>query len=264
MVTIAALNALPAGIRDPLYTRLIPGELLDRFQVDRATLRGPGGQRLVRVTTGEDRSWARVELRRAEADRDPVLLVDVGMSPLAAPELALVQINDPDGPRYGIDRDEAGQDTLLGTASRNFAEEARALAAGLAPGQVRRGLRMLGRVLAAMDDFCRMLGRDFYLVEPLFYHSALLYERHGCDYLVGRERMDRIHEGFQPGGLYHRRLDDSTPFRRRGFEATIRGRSWAIHDGVLGEPFSLGPTAVKMYRVPGRPAGVQTFPGAPY
>ncbi|HXG15047.1 MAG TPA: hypothetical protein VNK50_02310 [Calidithermus sp.] len=263
MMTLAALNALPPGVRDALYTRLIPAELLDRFQVDRTTLCGPGGERLVRVTTGEDRSWVRVELRRSEADRDPVVLVDVGMSPLAAPELALVQINDPDAPRFGIDRDEAGQDTLLGTASRNLAEEARALAAGLAPGQVRRGLGMLGRVLAAMDEFCRMLGRDVYLVEPLFYHSAVLYERHGCDYLVGRERMERIHEGFLPGGPYHRRLDDSTPFRRRGFEATVRGRSWAIHDGVLGEPFA-GPGRVKMYRVPGRRAAVTTFPDGAY
>src|SRR6266702_3299512 len=229
MVSIGALNALPAGVRDQLYLRLIPGDLIDRFGVDPATLRGPAGDRLVRITAVEDKTWARIELRHR-----------------------------------GIDRDPDGHDTLLGTASRNVDEEVRALGAGLAPGQVRQGLRMLAHVLQCMDDFCRLLGRDFYLVEPLFYHSALHYERHGCDYFIGRDRMDQIHAGFQPGGALCGRLDGSTPFRRPGFAQTVRGRSWAIHDGVLGEPFGQGPTGVKMYRVPGRAAGVTTFPDAVY
>ena len=79
--------------------------------------------------------------------------------PFGVPELSLVQINDPRSPRFAIDRDEDGLDTLLGTVRRNANEERRAMAAGLAPGQVRSGLRMLGEVLSAMDDFCRLLGR---------------------------------------------------------------------------------------------------------
>ncbi len=262
--SIAALNALPAELREQLYLRLIPGELLERFRVDRRTLGNAEGGRLVRVTASEDRAWARVELRAHEQDRDPVLLVDVEMSAFGVPELSLVQVNDPAAPRFDIDRAADGHETLLGTAGRNLAEEARALAAGLAPGQVRRGLRMLGRVLECMDEFCRLLGRELYLVEPLFYHSALLYERHGCAYFMGRERMEAIDAGFRPGGAHLARLDGSTPFRQPGFEGSVRGRSWAIHDGVLGEPFSGGSTSVKMYRVPGRHAGVSTFPAAVY
>lgn len=263
---IAGLNALPVSVREQLYMRLIPEELLVRYGVDRRGLGGAPGERLVRITSGEERSWARVELRAREHDLDPVLLVDVGMSAFGAPELSLVQINDPDGVRYGIDRDADGHETLLGTAGRNLAEEARALRDGLAPGQVRPGLRMLRRVLETMDSFCGLLGCDFYLVEPLFYHSALLYERHGCDYFTGRDRMEAIHAGFQPDGALRARLDGSSPFRRPGFEATIRGRSWAIHDGVLGQPFCDGVSGVnvKMYRVPGRAAGVCTFPNAAY
>jgi len=263
---IAGLNALPALVREQLYMRLIPDELLARCGVDRQGMLSAEGERLVRITSGEERSWTRVELRAREHDRDPMLLVDVGMSAFGAPELSLVQINDPDGPRYGIDRDTDGHETLLGTASRNFGEEERALRDGLAPGQVRPGLRMLRRVLESMDAFCVLLGCDFYLVEPLFYHSALLYERHGCDYFMGRDRMEAIHAGFQRGGALHERLDDSSPFRRPGFDATIRGRSWAIHDGVLGQPFCDGASGVnvKMYRVPGRAASVSTFPHAPY
>jgi hypothetical protein len=262
MTSLLGLNALPLGVREQLYLRLIPDELLARYRVDPRQLAGPAGEHLVRITATEDKPWARVELRASEHDRDPVLLIDIGMSAFDAPELSLVQINDPEGPRFGVDRDGEGHDTLLGTTARNLPEEERALAAGLAPGQVRRGLRMLGRVLQCMDAFCRLLGRDFYLVEPLFYHSALLYEHHGCDYFLGRDRMEEIHAGFQAGGPLLARLDGSTPFRRRGFEASSRGRSWAIHDGILGTPFGEG--GVKMYRVPGHHAGVSTFPGGVY
>jgi hypothetical protein len=262
MTSLVGLNALPLAVREQLYLRLIPDELLARYGVDRRRLAGPTGERLVRITATEDKPWARVELRAAEHDRDPVLLIDIGMSAFDVPELSLVQINDPESPRFGIDRDEEGHDTLFGTAARNLQEEARAVAAGLAPGQVRRGLRMLGRVLERMDAFCQLLGRDFYLVEPLFYHSALLYERHGCDYFLGRERMEEIHAGFQAGGPFVTRLDGSTPFRRPGSDGSIRGRSWAIHDGALGAPF--GEAGVKMYRAPGHHAGASTFPGGVY
>jgi hypothetical protein len=263
VTSILGLNALPFGVRDPLYLRLIPEELLTRLGRDRQWLHSAGAG-LVRVSAGEDKPWARIEVKTQDHHRDPVLLVDVSTSAFGVPELSLVQINDPDAPRYGIDRDHDGNDTLLGTASRNLAEETRALADGLAPGQVRRGLGMLRRVLECMDAFCLLLDAEFYLVEPLFYHSALQYERHGCDYFMGRDRMEEIHASFAPGGRLCGRLDDSTPFRRRGFEATIRGRSWAIHDGILGAPFSDTATAVKMFRVPGRNAGVATFPDAAY
>jgi hypothetical protein len=258
--SIVDLNALPFGVREQLYLRLVPDELLRRFAIDRATLRGPGGERLIRITAHDDTAWARVEVRAGANDRDPVLLIDIGTSAFAVPELAFVQIVDPFAPRFGIDRDEEGQDTLLGTNGRNVEEEARALVAGLAPGQVRSGLRMLGRVLECMDAFCALLGRELYLVEPLFYHSAILYERHGCDYFIGRELMEKIHGDFQPGGAVRGRLDGSSPFRRPEFGESVRGRSWAIHDGVLGETWN----HVKMYRIPGRPAGVSTFPGGRY
>ena len=52
------------------------------------------------------------------------------------------------------------------------------------------------------------------------------------------------------------RLDGSTPFRRPGAEQTVRGRSWAIHDGILGEPY----TDYHMYKHVGKQADVCTFP----
>lgn len=262
--SLRELNGLPAPLREGLYGRLIPPEVCTRFGVDRATGRNAAGHRLLRVFAPDEQSWARVELRASRDDRDPVVLVDVEMGPFAVPELSFVQISDPAAERFGIDRDGDGQDTLFGTVSRNLEEERRAMWAGLAPGQVRRGLRLLGRVLDAMEDFCRLLGKELFLVEPLFYHSALLYERHGCGYLLGRDLMEAIDGEFRPGGRLDRALDGTTAFRQPGFAGTIRGRSWAIHDGVLEALDGTAWGGVKMYRLTGRSAGLSTFPDAAY
>ena len=258
--SIPEINALPRPVAEALYVRLVPPELLERFAIDPVSLCGPGGERLVQITAWADKPWARVQVRASGDDRDPALLIDVQMSPLSVPELAFVQITDPVRPRYAIDRDPDGRDTLLGTTSRNVGEELRAMNDGLAPGQVRPGLRLLASVLAAMDGFCRLIGSELYLIEPLFYHSAILYERRGCGYLIGREAMEEIHAGFSPGGALCAALDGSSPFRRPGTEATVRGRSWALHDGVAAGVWG----GVKMYKAVGQHARVDTFPGGPY
>jgi hypothetical protein len=186
--------------------------------------------------------------------------VDVETSPLSVPELAFVQITDPAAARYGIDRDLDGRDTLFGTLSRNVDEEMRAFKDGLAPGQVRRGLRLLPGVLDAMDGFCRLIGAEVYLIEPLFYHSAVLYERHGCGYLLGREVMDGLHAEFSEGGGLAIGLDGSTPFRAAEAGRTVRGRSWALHDGISTGAWG----GVKMYKAAGLRADISTFPGGIY
>jgi hypothetical protein len=263
--SIQEINALPREVAEALYARLVPEELFDRFAIDPATLCDRDGVKLVRVTAPADKPWARVEVRSAAEDRDPALLVDVEMSPLSVPELAFVQITDPAGPRFAIDRDPDGRDTLFGTASRNLVEETRAMADGLAPGQVRRGLRLLPRVLDCMESFCTLIGKEIYLIEPLFYHSAILYERRGCGYLMGRDVMEEIHAGFSEGGALLKALDGSSRFRAPDAARTVRGRSWALHDGVIeGLWGGAGVGSVKMYKAAGRPAGINTFPGAPY
>jgi hypothetical protein len=258
---IQEINALPREMVEALYLRLVPPALLAQFSINPTTLCGPDGDRLVRITAPADLPWVRIEVRRSREDRDPALLVDVEMSPLSVPELAFVQIADPEGPRYAIDRDMDGQDTLYGTMTRNVPEEMRAMKDGLAPGQVRRGLRMLSTVLERMDEFCGLiLGKEIYLIEPLFYHSAILYERRGCGYLMGREIMEDIHRGFGPDGPLTEQLDDASPFRQAGAANTVRGRSWALHDGLSGQTWG----GVKMYKAAGRPANLNTFPGAVY
>ena len=258
--SIQEVNALPREVAEALYARLIPEEMLERFRIDPATLRGANGARTVRITAPADKPWARVEVRAAADDRDPALLVDVEMSPLSVPELAFVQITDPHRPRYAIDRDHDGRDTLFGTVSRNLEEEVRAMKDGLAPGQVRPGLRLLARVLETMESFCRLIGQEIFLIEPLFYHSAILYERRGCGYLLGRDVMDDIHASFGDSGAFRAALDGSSPFRHPEAGFTVRGRSWALHDGVGGSAWG----GVKMYKAAGRHAGTDTFPGGSY
>jgi hypothetical protein len=69
--------------------------------------------------------------------------------------------------------------------------------------------------------------------------------------------MEAIHAGFQEGGEFRQGLDESNPFRSSRAANSIRLRSWAIHDGILGEPF----TDVTMYKRVGKFAGVSTTPG---
>lgn len=256
--SIQEVNALPPEVAEAVYVRLIPREIFERFHIDPVTLCGAEGDRLVQITAPADQPWARVEVRPFASSRDPVLLMAVETSPLSVPELAYVQISDPARPRYAIDHDTDGRDTLLGTISRNVDEEVRAMTDGLAPGQVRAGLRLLPRVLETMEAFCRLMGGELFLIEPLFYHAAILYERCGCGYLFGRENMEELHAGFADGGELRAVLDGSSPFRRPGAALTARGRSWALHDGVADWG------GVKMFKASGRRAGVDTFPGGHY
>ena len=68
--------------------------------------------------------------------------------------------------------------------------------------------------------------------------------------------MREIDREFHSGGKYFTRLDGSTPFRMPGMERTVSGRSWAIHDGIMDEPWD----EVQIYRMIGIHAGINTFP----
>jgi len=80
--------------------------------------------------------------------------------------------------------------------------------------------------------------------------------------------MKRIHELFQPGGALLRKLDGRSPFRQPDFADTVRGRSWAIHDGILLEVdddlLDEGWVSPVMYRMVGNPRGMITFPNPTY
>src|SRR5690606_22485116 len=102
------------------------------------------------------------------------------------------------------------------------------------------------------------LPHSTFLIEPLAYHNAILFERYGFGYVKGQKEMERIHCEFQPGGQLYRALNPDTSFRHPQAATTVRGRSWAIHDGILGYPF----TGFQMYKLLGKHLRINTFPNA--
>lgn len=260
LYSLRQINELAEEKKEAVYRHLLSVPILERYGIDPETLCNAQGQRLVRFTCPEGTAVVEVDVRPQVGFPDPLLYLQMTDTRLNQIEIMLFVVNDPDSERFETDRDWQGERTKFGTFTRNLPEEIRAMEAGLAPGQVRRGLRLSRTLMPILEEFVARLGHDYYLMEPLAYHNAILFERLGYNYVEGLRRMQWIHLGFQPGGLLHERLDGSTPFRRPDAWQTVRGRSWAIHDGILGEPWH----GVKMYKRVSQHAGVDTFPDGPY
>jgi hypothetical protein len=189
--------------------------------------------------------------------------VELADNSLNGIELNLIVLSDPSAPRFSIDQTEEGAPTMFGTLKRNLPAEEQAMQAGLAPGQVRAGLGGSRLVFEQIDAFLSMLGHRAYFLEPLTYASAWVFERRGFAYVRGHKLMDEIHREFQPGGKLDQCLDDGSPFRKRDQAGTVRGRAWAIHDGIL-DALDARWDNLRMVKQIGRHAGVETFPQAAY
>jgi hypothetical protein len=251
--TIGGINKLPEAEKRAIYARYIPNELIQKFSLPKLGDR----KDLLQFRFAEGASDVEMRLYHQAGFQDPVLYAHLADTLNGQIHVLLYILNDPDSRRFDVDRLPDGSPTRFGTLRRNLAAERAALENGLAPGQVRRGLRLLKPAMAAFEQFITSLGHDMYFVEPLYYHNAVIFERYGFAYQVGKRRMERIHAGFQEGGAFRQGLDHSNPFRSAGVANSIRLRSWAIHDGILGEPF----TEVTMYKRIGKSADVNTTPG---
>jgi hypothetical protein len=199
-----------------------------------------------------------LSVRHDPADRDPILYMNMADTFNNQLLVLLVVVNDPDAERYHVDVDQYGNSTNFGTTSRNIPAEVAAMKAGLSPGQIRKGLRAFKKTMPNFENFVSNMGLDLFLIEPLAYHNAIVFERYGFNYMRGLKDMKLIHEGFQEGHELHQKLNSKNPFRDKDAWKTVRGRSWAIHDGILGHPF----TGFQMYKRIGIDAGVETFPDA--
>jgi hypothetical protein len=259
--SIYEVNHLPPEERTKIYRSLIPPPLFPLFGIDRNRLTNRRGEKVVQFHTPESHGFASIDVKQTIEDLDSIFFLQISDTPFMDNlELSFIVINDPRRERFAIDKDEEGKDTLFGTALRNRAEEERAMKAGLAPGQVRPGLKLLGEFINILERFASKLGASIISAEALFYHNAIQYERYGFGYLEGRKKMEEIDREFLITGKLLERLDDSTPFRRKGAEKTVRGRSWAIQDGILGEPW----VSPKIYKPVGKNVGVNTFHGHEY
>lgn len=253
--SIAALNRLPEDEKLTIYSRFIPEEILDRFGLS-PDFKDGNGDDLLRLKCSPGSTDVVLDLRHEAGAKDPLLYAHLTDTINGQIHVLLYIVNDPNSPRFDIDKMPDGSPTEFGLFRRNLDAEVAALEAGLAPGQVRKGLRMLRNAVVAFEDFVSYLEHEVYFIDPLAYHNAIVFERYGFNYQQGRQRMERIHRGFSQDGEFTPLLDGSSPFRQPQFAGSIRGRSWAIHDCILGVPYS----DIVMYKTLGVHAGVNTFP----
>lgn len=251
--TIGGINKLPEPEKRELYSRYIPGEVAAKFNLQNAA---QDHDRL-KFRFAEGSSDVEMMLYHEKGFPDPILYAHLADSLSGQIYILLYILNDPTSPRFNVDRMPDGTPTQFGIRRRNLEAEQAALQAGLAPGQIRRGLRMLRQAIPTFENFMTLLGHDMYYIEPLYYHNAVLFERNGFSYQMGRRLMNEIQAGFGEGGALRQRLDHSNPFRSPAAADSIRLRSWAIHDGILGEPF----TNVTMYKRVGVAAKLNSAPG---
>lgn len=254
--TLAEINMLEVRHKERIYGSIVPPRLFSVIAASPNTFCGSDGRRRLCFIAPEGLGIVRIEARKTPADRDPTFFLEIADTHYRQMELSFCIINDPAAPRFNVDVDMEGNDNCFATLGRNIPEEIKAMAAGLFPNQTHRGLRLFAEFFPIFERFVDALGIEMIVAEPLSYDNAIRYESYGFDYLSGRLLMQRINEGFKPDGILYRRLDGSTPFRMPGMARTVHGRSWAIHDGVMDEPWD----NVQIYKLIGESAGVNTFP----
>jgi hypothetical protein len=253
--SIREINDLQDEEKRGIYKTLLPPWLFTDYDMDQTSLTLDGEQAVFfRYPPGSRALEISVKLRLT--DVDPLLYLNMADTFNNQILVLLVVVNDLSSERFNIDVDEQGNRTHLGTSGRNLRAEEAAMRAGLAPGQIRRGLRSFKHAVPIFEEFIKAIGHDLFLIEPLAYHNAIIFERYGFSYIRGFREMQRIEEGFRPGGELHQKLTADRVFRHPDYWKTIRGRSWAIHDGILGHPF----TGFQMYKRIGIHAGINTFP----
>lgn len=268
MAWIYRISHLSQPEKEGIFRILIPPYIYHRFHINPLSFCDEKGRKVVRSFCPRGDRTCLVEVRIPEVE-DPIYSIQLSdTQDMTQLNWDFLVVNDPDSPRFLTNIDHQGRDTLFGWASRNLEEEQRAMEAGLFPGQVRKGMKLTGQVIEVLEFFCRIFDIKAIRLEALFYHNAVTYERHGFSYFSGYQKMKRIHELFQPGGKLYLKLDGSTPYRRPEFAHTVRGRSWAIHDGIFSE---IEDEVLEgewespiMYRMVGKSRGMITFPDPVY
>ena len=268
MAWIQWISRLDQTRKEDFYRIIIPPSLYHGFGISPLSFCDRKGLKVVRFFCPEGDRTCLVEIK-IEGMEDP--LYSIQLSDTTDPvmiEWDFLIVNDPASQKFNTHIDEEGRDTMFGWASRNIREEVKAMETGYFPGQVRKGLCLTREVVRVLDFFCLLLDIKSIRLEALFYHNAVTYERQGFGYFKGYKQMKKIHELFQPGGELFKKLDCSTPFRKPEFARTVRGRSWAIHDGILREIdddlFEDGWASPVMYRMVEKPRAMTTFPDPVY
>jgi len=262
-VTLKVINSLPENPKLRLYRTLLPIQVLANFDINPRTWKNPDKETQVRLDAPNGNGRVKLISWYGKDPENEFFFLELSDNTHNGIDLKFLVVNDPTSTRYDIDVDIQGRNTHFGTVYRNLEAEEAAMLAGLAPGQIREGLRCSQIVFNHIETFLTMMAHHAFFLEPLTYASAWIFERRGFAYVQGHRLMDMINKEFQPGGELHKTLDGSTPFRQPEMWKTVRGRAWAIQDGVLQE---IGQKwdGLKMVKQIGRHAGADTFSGAEY
>lgn len=262
-VTIRALNSLPENAKLRLYRALIPVQVLAEFDINPRTWKNPDKLQQVRLEAGQGSDKVKIHAWYGEDPQNEFFYLELADNQFNGIDLNFLIASNPTSEKFRTDYDDDGNETLFGAVCRNLPEEEKAMKAGLAPGQIRAGLRSSQVVFLHIESFLTMMAHHAFFLEPLTYVSAWIFEKRGFAYSKGHQLMDTIHKEFQPGGALHKALDGSTPFRQPDQWKTVRGRAWAIHDGIL-QAIDKKWDNLKMIKQVGRHAGVNTYPDAEY
>jgi len=257
--SLREINNLHEDEKREIYGQLIPDWVYENYDIDRDDFIHDGHS-LIHFVYPEGSRILEISIRRSASDRDPLMYLNMADTFNNQLLVLLVVMNDPDAPRFNTDIDTHGNRTNFGTTSRNIPAEIDAMRAGLAPGQIRKGIRAFKYSTPFFERFVQNMGHELFLIEPLAYHNAIVFEKYGFSYIRGLNDMQMIHESFLEGGGYHQKLSGKNQFRQSDAWKTIRKRSWAIHDGILGHPF----TGFQMYKRINHHANVSTAPNIPF
>ena len=262
-VTLAVVNSLPENPKQRLYRTLLPIEVLTEFDINPRTWKNADKHPQVKLEAISGSNKVKLSAWYGESPENEFFYLELADNAYNGINLNFLFANDPNSQRFKIDRDAEGKETHWGTINRNLAEEVKAMQAGLAPAQIREGLRCSKIIFHHIENFLTLMAHQAFFLEPLTYVSAWLFEKRGLAYIQGHKLMDTIHHEFQPGGELHKALDGSTPFRQPDYWQTVRGRAWAIHDGVL-DVIDQKWDGLRMVKQIGKHAGVNTFPESQY
>ncbi len=251
--TIGGINLLSEHEKREIYRRVIPATIQERFSLT-PYFTDIQGRSLMTLKAKPGSTNVEMALYHKYGFRDPIFYGHLTDTMNGQIHILLYILNDPASPRFDVDIMPDGKPTRFGTSQRNLEAERDALASGLAPGQIRSGLSIFSDAVNTFENFVANLGHDVYFAEPLHYHNAIIFERYGFKYQTGRKLMERIHAEFTDDSEISRKLDSSTVFRSPEARQSIRLRSWAIHDGILGFPY----TDVVMYKSVDKSAGIST------
>lgn len=255
--SLLAINRMKEPDKELIYSTLLPQRLRAVLGLVENSLYNHSGEQLVTIIAPTGLPLVRIEARSKSDDDVKVFFLELSDTHFQQMELGFCIIRDPNAQRFAVDVDASGENNWFASHGRNIPEELRAMRAGLFPNQTHHGLQLFIEFFPLLERFTDSLGMQMIVAEPLTYDNAIRYEKYGFDYLRGKRLMLEIDREFQPGGLYFSRLDGSNPFRMPGMEHTVSGRSWAIHDGILDEPWD----NVQIYKMIGVHAGINTFSG---